>query len=162
MVCNTFLYLSHWKNDTKMWASSSSGNSIKTFLTMLSLLVKDADVTAGWTFTPRHVQLVSGPQAPPGSSQPRQDATPPYASRTQNNKWVIGHKVSASLNPLLISLWGLRQSSGCSMKLAADGGMAVVTGRQAAQAWGCLLGSKQRKYNNHTLPPLFALHLSGI
>lgn len=102
----------------------------------------------------------------PHPTLPSQDETPPHPATLRfshtKNKWVIGHKVSASPNPLLISLWGLRQRSGCSVKLAADGRMAAVTGRQAVQAWGCLLGSQQRKYNNHTLPPLFALHLSGI
>ena len=42
--------------------------------------------------------------------------------------------MSASLNPLLISLWGVRQGSGCSVKLATDGGMLVVIGRQAGNA----------------------------
>lgn len=48
--------------------------------------------------------------------------------------------MSASLNPLLISLWGLRQGSGCSMRLAADRGMAVVTGRQAGRQASAGLG----------------------
>lgn len=125
----------------------------------------DNNVTAGWAVSPRHVLLVSGRRGPTrllSAKTRRRPTLPLHAPRTQNNKWVIGHKVSGSPNPLLISLWGLRQCSGCSAELAAGGGMAVVTGRQAVQAWGCLLGSKQRKYNNHTLPPLFALHLSGI
>lgn len=73
--------------------------------------------------------------------------------------------VSPGLNPLLISSWGLCQGFGCGMKLAVEVGMAVMTGRQEGEAGrpgGCLPGSKQRKYNNYTLPPLFALHLSWI
>ena len=67
------------------------------------------------------------PQAPPSSSQPL--SHPTLLSHTKN-KWVIGHKVSARFNPLLISLWGLRQGSGCSVELAADGRRAALTGRQ--------------------------------
>lgn len=70
---------------------------------------------------------------------------------TQKKKWVIGHKVSASLNPLLISLRGLRQGCDCTAKLELAGGTstATVTSRRA-QAWGSLLGSKHRENNNHT------------
>lgn len=54
--------------------------------------------------------------------------------------------MSASLNPLLISLWGLRQGSGCSMKLATDGRMAAVTGRQAGSAGlGVFTGIQAKK-----------------
>lgn len=76
----------------------------------------------------------------------------PATPASQKKKWAIGHKVSASLNPLLISLRGLRQDSGCNakLKLAADGSMAAVTGRRALQAWGSLLGSKYRENNNST------------
>lgn len=115
----------------KLW--DIFGNSIENLkMPNCSTLIKDAEVSA---FVNYNTWLAALPLSipSPGPTQlfpakSRLNPTPRF-SHTKN-KWVIGHKVSASPNPLLISLWGLRQGSGCRAKLAADVRMAAVTGRQ--------------------------------
>lgn len=93
---------------------------------------------------------VATPLHPALSSQvkmPLQPATP----ASHSEKEMSNRPQSVSLNPLLISLWGRRQGSGCSaaQKPAAWPQAAGRAGGRR-RPWGSLLGSKLRENNNHT------------